>query len=92
MAGRYLKPGFLLGRVINPLVTDTHWARNLRAAGSAGLRSRKGTEPFAIEVPDAEKPPLIEAYLTRWGSQVRSQFEALPDPSEHPVFRLEAPA
>lgn len=72
---------------------DTHWARNLRAAGSGELRSRKGTEPFrAIEVPDAEKSPLIEAYLKRWGSQVRSQFKALPDPSEHPVFRLEVPA
>ena len=69
---------------------DTHWARNLRAAGRGELRTRKGADPFtAVEVPDADKPPLIEAYLARWGSQVKSQFKELPDPSDHPVFRLE---
>jgi hypothetical protein len=33
---------------------------------------------------------LIGAYLDRWGNQVRNQFEALPDPADHPVFRLES--
>jgi hypothetical protein len=41
-------------------------------------------------VPDAEKPRLIAAYLARWGNQVRSQFDALPDPTDHPTFRLES--
>jgi hypothetical protein len=33
---------------------------------------------------------LIAAYLDRWGYQVRSQFDALPDPTDHPAFRLES--
>ena len=70
---------------------ETEWVRNLRAAGSGQLQyGRRRIEPFtAVEVPDAEKPRLIAAYLDRWGYQVRSQFDALPDPSDHPAFRLE---
>ena len=69
----------------------TDWVRNLRAAGGGEIRRRGKTEPFqAIELPDSEKPPIISAYLERWGSQVKSQFDALPNPSDHPVFRLES--
>ena len=71
---------------------ETDWVRNLRAAGSGQLQyGRRGTaEAFrAVEVSDKEKPRVIEAYLDRWGNQVRSQFEALPDPTDHPVFRIE---
>lgn len=69
---------------------DTHWVRNLRASGGGELRTRKGTEAFrAVEIADAAKPPLIEAYLARWGKQVKSQFRQLPDPADHPVFRIE---
>ena len=70
---------------------ETDWVRNLRAAGSGQLQyGRRGTEAFrAVEVPDKEKPRVIEAYLDRWGNQVRSQFEALPEPTDHPVFRIE---
>lgn len=129
MSEKYLRPGFVVARVLNPLLMtfrivptlavrgrtsgewrtvpvnvlefegarylvaprgDTHWVRNLRAAGGGELRTRKGTEAFdAVEVADAEKPPLIEAYLARWGKQVASQFRELPDPADHPVFRLE---
>ena len=66
---------------------ETDWVRNLRAAGSGQLQyGRRGTEAFrAVEVPDKEKPRVIEAYLDRWGNQVRSQFEALPDPTS-PCF------
>jgi deazaflavin-dependent oxidoreductase (nitroreductase family) len=130
VAGRYLKPGFVLGSVMNPLLMklglvptlavrgrrsgewrtvpvnvveldgrrylvaprgDTHWARNLRAAGRCELRTRHGAEELtAVEMPDAEKAPIIDAYLARWGSQVRSQFKQLPDPAEHPVFRIQS--
>jgi deazaflavin-dependent oxidoreductase (nitroreductase family) len=69
---------------------ETDWVRNLRAAGGGQLRYGRRTVPFtAAEVPDKEKPRVIEAYLERWGRQVRSQFEALPDPADHPVFRIE---
>jgi deazaflavin-dependent oxidoreductase (nitroreductase family) len=70
---------------------ETDWVRNLRAAGGGQLQyGRQRPEPFtATEVADEEKPPIIEAYLQRWGGQVRSQFEALPDPADHPVFIIE---
>lgn len=128
MSGRYLKPGFLVSRVMNPMLMklglfptlavrgrtsgewrtvpvnvleldgqrylvaprgDTQWVRNMRAAGEGELRTRKSVEAFrAVEVADDEKPPIVDAYLARWGSQVKSQFRELPDPSDHPVFRL----
>jgi deazaflavin-dependent oxidoreductase (nitroreductase family) len=70
---------------------DTNWARNLRAAGAGELRTRHGVEAFtAVEVPVSARGPIVEAYLERWGSQVKSQFAKLPDPADHPVFRLEA--
>jgi deazaflavin-dependent oxidoreductase (nitroreductase family) len=69
---------------------ETDWVRNLRAAGGGQLQYDRRTEPFtAVEVPDEEKPRVITAYLARWGRQVRSQFEALPDPADHPIFRIE---
>jgi len=125
----YLRPGFLLRRILNPALRalgvvpvlivrgrssgqpravavlvlemrggrylvaprgDTQWARNLRAAGGGELRRRGKTEHFkAAELPDAEKPALIDAYLKRWGWMVRAQFDQLPEPSQHPVFRIE---
>jgi deazaflavin-dependent oxidoreductase (nitroreductase family) len=71
---------------------ETDWVRNLRAAGGGQLQyGRRRTESFtAVEVPDEEKPRLIAAYLDRWGNQVKSQFDALPDPADHPTFRLES--
>ena len=43
-------------------------------------------------MPDEAKPPLIAAYLERWGDQVKGQFQGLPAPSDHPVFRIEPTA
>ena len=62
----------------------------LTRSGWGQLQYGRRTEPFtATEVSDEEKPPIIEAYLQRWGRQVRSQFEALPDPADHPVFQVD---
>ena len=128
---RYLKPNWLISRVINPLLMrigavptlwvrgrktgywrsvpvnvldldgerylvsprgETDWVRNLRAAGGGQLQyGRRCTEAFtAVEMPDQVKPQVIEAYLHRWRSQVKSQFEALPDPANHPIFRIKS--
>jgi len=132
VAGRYVKPGFVIARFVNPLLMalhalptlavrgresgqwrtvpvnvlevdgrrylvaprgDTHWVRNLRAAGGGEIRTRKGAEPFrAVEIPDAERPPLIDAYQARWGKQTASLFRELPHPADHPVFRIEPAA
>src|SRR5919197_4683003 len=69
---------------------NTDWARNLRAAGEGELRRRGRRERFrASEVPVEQRQPLIDAYLERWGNVTRSLFEQLPDPADHPVFRIE---
>ncbi len=69
---------------------ETDWARNLRAAGEGELQSRHGVEPFrATELPVAERPPVIAVYREVAGRAVRSFFEKMPDPADHPVFRLE---
>ena len=126
---RYLKPGGLVTRYLNPLLMklgltptlavrgrtsgqwrtvpvnvlvrdgnrylvsargETDWVQNLRAAGGGELRKGNRTLPFtATEVPDAQKPPLIQAYRDRWNYQVSAYFKALPDPADHPVFQIE---
>jgi hypothetical protein len=127
----YLRPGFFIRRIANPLARlfgaattlavrrrrtgewqtipvnvldldgkrylmavrgETEWVRNLRTAGGGELRRRGKAEPFRvaeeIREPDA-RARIIGAYLDRWGRQVKSQFEQLPDPADHPVFRIE---
>ncbi|HLU55094.1 MAG TPA: nitroreductase family deazaflavin-dependent oxidoreductase [Pseudonocardia sp.] len=78
----------------------TQWVRNLRAAGGAGeLRLGKRTEPFvADEVPDAEKPEILRAYLRRWKFEVGVFFDGVDHTASdeklleiapgYPVFRL----
>jgi F420H(2)-dependent quinone reductase len=126
----YLRPGFFIRRIANPLARlfgaattlavrrrrtgewqtipvnvleldgdrylmavrgETEWVRNLRAAGGGELRRRGRTEAFRAEEirePDA-RARIIGAYLDRWGRQVKSEFDQLPDPADHPVFRIE---
>ena len=73
---------------------DTDWVRNLRAAGEGELRGRReGVHRFrAVELPAGERAPVIAAYRRAAGRAVRSFFEAMPDPADHPVFRLEPSA
>lgn len=78
---------------------DTHWVRNLRAAGSGTLRAGRRVATFdAIEVPDSEKAPILRAYLDAWAWEVGKFFDGLiadsPDSefaaaaSGFPVFRI----
>jgi hypothetical protein len=127
----YLRPGFFIRRIANPLVRllggattlavrrrnsgewqtipvnvleldgrrylmavrgETDWVRNLRAGGGGELRRRGNVEPFRVaeEITDPDmRARIIGAYLDRWGRQVKAQFEQLPDPADHPVFRIE---
>ena len=56
----------------------TQWVRNLRVAGAGELRVGRRVEPFAaLEVADADKPPIVRAYLDRWGWEVGQLFEGL---------------
>jgi F420H(2)-dependent quinone reductase len=79
---------------------DTPWVRNLRAAGEGELRLGRRSEPFrAVELPVAERPPVLRAHLHRWRPQ-RSTLvdgvgpgapnsELLRVAGHHPVFRIE---
>ncbi|MCZ7526489.1 MAG: nitroreductase family deazaflavin-dependent oxidoreductase [Acidimicrobiia bacterium] len=69
---------------------EADWVRNLRASGSGELQRGRRTETIRVaEVADEDRPPVIAAYRARWDRQVRKLFEALPHPSDHPVFRIE---
>jgi deazaflavin-dependent oxidoreductase (nitroreductase family) len=69
---------------------ETNWSRNLRSNGECALTIKGQERRFrATEVPPAERPRIIDAYLARWGNQTRGQFQALPDPTDHPTFRLD---
>lgn len=69
---------------------DTHWVRNLRAAGQGELRRRRTREPFtAVEVRGEEHDRVVAAYREHMGWRAREFFTALPDPADHPVFRIE---
>ncbi len=71
---------------------ETEWVRNLRAAQGLGeLRRRGGVQRFqAVELPVADRPPVIAAYRAVAGRAVASFFTRLPDPADHPVFRLDS--
>ncbi|MFG2136522.1 nitroreductase family deazaflavin-dependent oxidoreductase [Streptomyces sp. NPDC048650] len=77
----------------------SEWVRNMRAAGGGELRVGRRTRPFtAVELPPAETPALLRAYLRRWGWEVKSYFgditadstdeEILAAAARHPVFRI----
>jgi deazaflavin-dependent oxidoreductase (nitroreductase family) len=69
---------------------ETEWVRNVRAAGrcAIGRRGRR-TAYRTVELPVADRAEVIAAYRARWDSQVRRFWAQLPDPEDHPVFRLE---
>lgn len=74
--------------VVNPLDHDgarylvaprgeTDWVSNARAAGRGELRhGRHGDEVRLVEVPTAQRPPILRDYLDRWGWEVGA---LLPD-------------
>ena len=68
---------------------ETGWSRNLRASGECWVKQNGREQHFrASEVPPAERGPIIAAYLSKYGRGTREQFEKLPDPVDHPTFRL----
>ncbi|WEG08100.1 nitroreductase family deazaflavin-dependent oxidoreductase [Microbacterium horticulturae] len=79
---------------------QTQWVRNLRAAGAGELRKGRRAEAFtATEVADADKVPILRAYLKAWAWEVGRFFEGVDasSPDERlaeiapgfPVFRIE---
>lgn len=75
------------------------WVRNIRVAGGGELRLGPKTEPITVtELADAQKPPVIRAYLKRWGWEVgrfldglthrATEDELLAAAPGVPVFRI----
>jgi deazaflavin-dependent oxidoreductase (nitroreductase family) len=78
----------------------TQWTKNLRAAPDAQLRVGRRVESItASELPDADKLPVLRAYLHRWRWEVGQFFEGIDEHSsdealaavaaDFPVFRLQ---
>lgn len=96
---------------VNPLSIDgerylvaprgrTQWVRNLRVAGEGRLQLGRRFEEFtATEVDDADKAPIIRAYLEAWAMETAKFFEGLDAASSDqeiatvapgfPVFRID---
>ena len=127
----YIRPGFAITRVANPIVSrlgsfpalivrgrttgrrltvpmgepldvggrrylvsgrgETHWVRNLRAAGRAEFRTHNRTNAFrATEVFGMEHDLVVDAYRRKLGHRVDAYFEEIPQKAGHPVFRMDA--
>jgi deazaflavin-dependent oxidoreductase (nitroreductase family) len=78
---------------------ETQWVRNLRAAGGGRLRQGRREEEFAaVELDDADKVPVLRAYLAKWAWEVGQFFDGVgADATDeelaaiaprHPVFRI----
>ena len=75
--------------LVSPL-GDTHWARNLRAAGEGELRVHHQLERFrAVELHGAERDAVVTAYANTITCGCKTYLAQLPDPADHPVFRIE---
>ncbi|CAK7282941.1 Deazaflavin-dependent oxidoreductase, nitroreductase family [Streptomyces misionensis JCM 4497] len=77
----------------------SQWVRNMRAAGGGELRVGRKVRTFtAVELPDAEKLPVLRTYLEKWGWEVDQYFDGVTAKSsdeelvacapDHPVFRI----
>jgi deazaflavin-dependent oxidoreductase (nitroreductase family) len=77
----------------------SQWVRNMRAAGGGELRVGRKVRVFtAVELPDAEKLPVLRTYLEKWGWEVNQYFqgvtaessdeEIIASATDHPVFRI----
>jgi len=69
---------------------EADWVRNVRAAGRGTLERHGVAQPFrAVELPVEERAPVIAAYRARAGRAVAGYWKKLPDPADHPVFRID---
>ena len=72
---------------------ETEWVRNLRVAGAGELRLGRRRQSFrASEVADAEKPPVLRAYLDRWYFEVGRFFEGVGRDASPADLRRIAPS
>jgi deazaflavin-dependent oxidoreductase (nitroreductase family) len=64
----------------------TQWSRNAAAAGSVVLRRGADARKYALRaLPDAEKPPVLAAYLSEFRREV-ARFFPVPPGSDANAF------
>jgi deazaflavin-dependent oxidoreductase (nitroreductase family) len=70
---------------------QTDWVRNLRAVGRCTIARHGRRDHYQVaELSGDRRREVIAAYRARWGTgRVRRLLDQLPDPDDHPVFRLE---
>jgi hypothetical protein len=72
---------------------ETHWARNLRVAGEADLRTRSDLEHVrVVAVHGEERDAVVKSYASSITCNCLRYMKQLPDPADHPVFRIEPTA
>jgi F420H(2)-dependent quinone reductase len=72
---------------------ESDWALNLRASHRARLSHRGRVEEITVvEVPVGKRAAVLEVYSARYGKlpTVAGVLRALPDPADHPIFRITA--
>lgn len=82
-------------RYIVAAFADADWVANVRAAGAGTLTRGRVIEPVAlVELPAAERGPILQAFLDQvrggvrfFGRQTRDEIVAGAD--GYPVFRVE---
>lgn len=77
----------------------TQWVRNAEAQGEVTLRRGRQSDRYRLRpLSDAEKPPILKAYLDRFHREVQRFFpvtagapvdEFLPLAGRYPAFELE---
>ncbi len=69
---------------------ETDWVRNLRRAGHGRLGPRHAIQDVRVsEIPVEARAEIIAAYRAVAGRAVKSFFDSMPDPADHPVFRID---
>ena len=67
---------------------ETQWVRNLRTNTKGMLTEKRKTRNFTAEEVSGNLQKDVVTYYQQKVSGVKSQFSALPDPHDHPVFQL----
>jgi hypothetical protein len=70
---------------------ESRWARALRAVGGGELMGRRGRKSFrAVEIDGPERERVVATYRRQVRRGVKDYFERLPNPADHPTFRIES--
>lgn len=66
------------------------WSRNLREVGEGTLDHKGETFAFrGVELFGDERAAIVAEYKRQLGKIVANYFRQLPNPDDHPTFRVE---